>query len=183
MGLGNTTDNHRKFVTIVGGKWVLAVPEGTEGAVERVNKLGKTVHELQFTYVDGTLREGRMKIGQFGTTLELDLEDEGQVYVVQIPVPSDYFSAFGKCCENIDPTKKLFLGLGFDKDRGHPFLYIKQDGSAHTKDEPNGLPPWEKKTVMGKVTWDHEAQDNFLYEKVVEFLSVADDEKSTDIPF
>jgi len=189
MGLGNTGGD-KKFFTIVGGKWTLRVPEGTEGATERVNKVGDTVHELYFSYVDGMVVGGRIKQGQFGNTVEIDLKDEGETYQVQIPVPEaggigDYFMTFGKCCRNIDPTKKLFFGLGNDKEKDRSFMYLKQDGNtihaAFTKDDPNGMPQWEKKEVMGKTKWNADAQNEFLYQEIVDFLATVED--SSDEPF
>ena len=187
MSLGNTGGN-KKFLTIVGGKWTLRVPEGTEGATERVNKVGDTVHELQFSYVDGMVNGGRIKPGQFGSTVEIDLVDGDETYQVQIPVPEagqigDYFMTFGKACPNIDPTKKLFLGLGHDKKDDRSFLYLKQDGqtihAAFTKEEPNGMPPWEKKEVMGKTKWNADDQNEFLYQQIVDFFAaVGDGEES-----
>jgi len=189
MALGNNSGASKKFVTIVGGKWVVKVDEGTEGAVTRENKLGEIVHELQYSYVDGDIAGGRIKQGQFGSTVELELVDDGEAYNVQIPVPAigqigDYFMTFGKACRNIDPTKKLFLGLGFDKDRNHSFLYLKQEGqtvkSAFTKEDPNGLPPWEKKTAMGKTVWNADLQNEFLYGEIQDFFASLG---STEVPF
>ena len=191
--LGNNGGN-KKFITIVGGKWTLRVPEGTEGAVARVNKVGDTVNELHFDYVDGEVVGGRIKAGQFGSTVEIDLQDEGEQYIVQIPVPEaggigDYFMSFGKACPNIDPTKKLFLGLGSDRDDRH-FLYLKQGGqtvhAAFTKDNPNGMPQWEKKEVMGKVKWNADEQNEFLYQQIIDFFGTVEDSApvvSDDEPF
>ena len=191
MGLGNNSGGNKKFITIVGGKWTARVPEGTEGATERVLEkgpnAGKPIYELYYSYVDGNIVGGEIKQGNFGTDICLDLEDDGVVYTVQIPLESGYFSQFAKAVPNIDPTKKLFIGLGLDKERNKPFLYMKQDGqtvhSAFTKDNPNGCPPPIKKEVMGKTKWDFEDQENFLYGKVVDFFGGVEDSTSDDIPF
>ena len=187
MGLGNTGGN-KKFLTIVGGKWTLRVPEGTEGAVERAltkgDKKGEIVHELQFGYVDGDVKGGSIKSGQYGSTVEILLVDDDEEYNVQIPVPDagdigDYFMTFGKACPNIDPTKKLFMGLGYDRDGDRSFLYLKQDGqtvhAAFTKDNPNGMPEWEKKEVMGKTKWNADDQNEFLYQQIVDFFVTVED--------
>ena len=189
--LGNTGGD-KTFVTIVGGKWTIRVPEGTAGAVSRINKKEVEVHELQYSYVDGMIVDGRMKSGEYGTTLELDLEDDGKVYNVQIPVPAaggigDYFMSFGKCAPKLDATQKLFLGLGYDKDRQQPFLYLKQGGetvhAAFTKEAPDGMPQWEKKEVMGKAVWNADAQNEFLYGQIIDFLASVGGEASDGIPF
>tara|TARA_Y100000310_G_scaffold278929_1_gene297737 strand:+ start:346 stop:942 length:597 start_codon:yes stop_codon:yes gene_type:complete len=190
MGLGNNEGGNSKFVTIVGGKWTLRVPEGTEGAVPReltkgANK-GKEVHELYFDHLDGSLVGAELKTGQFGTDLCLDIEDEGVVYNAQMAAESDFFASFAKCCENIDPNKQLFLGLGQPKGEGFPYLYVQSDGkqltSNYTKDNPNGCPPWEKKEKMGKVVWDRDAQNNFLYDIVVKFIEGLGDAEEAPLP-
>jgi hypothetical protein len=178
MGLGNSNEGGKKFVTIVGGKWTLRVPEGTPGAVVRVLEkgpnAGKEIHELYYDHIDGELVGGIIKQGQFGTDICIDLKD-GETYTVQIPMESQYFSQFAKMVPNIDPTKPLYLGLGYDKERGKNFLYGKQNGetvhSAYTKDNPNGMPPPVEKMVKGVKKWDFEAQENFLYEVVTEFFA------------
>ena len=57
---------------------------------------------------------------------------------------------------------------GWDKDKQKQFSYIKQDGatvkSKYTKDEPNGMPPMEKKKLKGQEVWDDSDQLDFLDE-------------------
>ena len=177
MGLGNNSGS-ANFITIVHGKWTLRVPEGTEGASSRVLEkgpnAGTAINELYFDYIDGELVGGEFKTGQYGTDLCLNLRDDKD-YTVQIPLESGFFSNFAKACPNIDPTQKLFLGLGKDKEKDRFFLYLKQGGdtvhSAFTKDNPNGMPPPVKKSVKGVEKWDFEDQENFLYDQVVDFLA------------
>lgn len=184
MGLGNNSGGgNSKFVTIVGGKWTLRVPEGTEGAVPREltkgPNIGSEVFERHFDHLCGKLVKGMTKRGEYGTDLCLDIEDEGVVYNAQIPCDSDYFRTFAKCCEGIEFDKELFLGLGTPKDGGFPYLYVQQEDaslkSRYTKDEPNGMPSWEKKEEMGDVKWDKTAQNNFCYGLAVDFLSRFED--------
>jgi hypothetical protein len=187
MGLGNNNQMSKRFITIVGGKFTLRVPEGTDGATMRVltkeGYEGKEVWEKYFDHVDGMLVGGELHEGKFGTDLCLDIKDD-VIYTVQIPVNSPLFEQFAKCVPNIDPTNWLFLGLGYDKGRDKHFLYIKQGKnhdvsvhSAYTKDNPNGLPPAVEKKVMGKIKWDFEAQKEFLYGNVVDFLGMLSESK------
>jgi hypothetical protein len=184
MGLGNNDGGgNSKFVTIVGGKWTLRVQEGTEGAEPREltkgPNIGNVVHELHFDHLSGNLVSGVTKTGEYGTDLCLDIESEGVVYNAQIPCDSDYFRTFAKCCEGVDVGEELFLGLGTPSDGGFPFLYVKQGTdtlkSKYTKDEPNGMPSWEKKEEMGNVKWDKTEQNNFCYSLAVDFLARLED--------
>jgi hypothetical protein len=85
---------------------------------------------------------------------------------------------------NINSQHPLFLGLGYDRERGRNFLYARQGeekvGFHFTKENPNGLPEPTKKTVKGKEVWDWEEQENFLYEVAMDFSSKLE---SSDIPF
>ena len=191
MALGNSNSGGKQFVTIVQGKFTLRCPEGTDGATMRVltkeGYEGKQVWEKYFDHIDGMLVGGELHEGKFGTDLCLNIKDD-QVYTVQIPVNSVFFEQFAKCVPNIDPTNWLFLGTGFDKERDKHFLYIKQGKahdvavhSAYTKDNPNGLPQAVKKTVMGKTKWDFEAQKEFLYGNVVDFLGMIGEETASAV--
>ena len=189
MGLSNTSGGGKKYVTIVKGMWTLRVEEGTEGAQPREltkgPNAGKTVFEKYYNTLSGMLVGGSINQGQFGSDLCLVLEVEGVEYTLQMPIPSDYFSSFAKCCASLDLDKEVVLGLGRDKQKDQPFMFIKQDGASvrsnYTKDEPNGMPQWEKKEVMGKTTWSHEAQDDFLYNVLTSWLEAMAGEE--DIPF
>ena len=57
MGLDNRAEG--KFITILGGKFCQKVPEGTQGAVTRTNKLGKTVTEKFYDSFTGKPRQWR----------------------------------------------------------------------------------------------------------------------------
>ena len=184
MGLENNSGGgNKKFITIVGGKWTVRVPEGTERAVARELKKGPNAGSLVFeNYYDrlsGNVVSGQVRTGDYGTDLCLDLEDDGVVYNVQMPCDSDYFRTFAKCCEGIDLDKELVLGIGVPKGDGFPYLYVQQDDaglkSKYTKDEPNGMPSWEKKEEMGKVKWDKTEQNNFCYGLAVDFLARVED--------
>ena len=179
MGLSNGNSSNGKFVTIVNGKWTIRVNEGTDGAQPRVLEkgpnAGTTVWEKYYDHIDGSLVSAHIKHGQFGADLCLNISDDAE-YVVQIPVDSQYFSVFGKVPPNLNPTADIFLGLGYDKERQRTFMYVKQGGqtvhSAFTKDNPNGMPPPEQKMVKGVKKWDFEDQENFLYQKVEDFIAL-----------
>ena len=168
MALGNNSGGGRKFITIVGGKWTLRVSEDTAGATAR--KLtsgpneGSEVHELYYDHIDGMIVGGEIKYGKFGTDICIDLDDEGESFTVQIPLQSSYFSVLAKVCPSIDVSKKIFLGLGYDKEKNRNFLYVKQDDktihACFTKADPNGMPEAFKELVMGKEKWNKQGHCN-----------------------
>lgn len=191
MGLTNSETSNSKIVTIVKGKFTIRLPDDSENpkAVEReltmgINK-GKIVKELQYTGIEGTILRCYVDESEYGVNYMTELVDEeGSRYKLQIPLDSQFFGQYTKRMPNIDTSKPLFLGLGYDRERGRNFLYAKQGeekvGFHFTKDNPNGLPEPTKKTVKGKEVWDFEEQENFLYEVAMDFSTKLE---SSDVPF
>ena len=205
MGLTNSKSNESKIVTIVKGKFTIRLPEGADdpNAVERTLEkganAGKVVKELQYSGLEGRITSCYVDETEFGANFITNMEDdEGARFLLQIPLDSQFFSQYAKRMPNIDKDTNIFFGLGFDKERQRPFLFIKQKGETvpmkFTKAEPNGMPEPTTKEVKGKEVWDWEAQENFLYEVALDFSessSAVDKivetfnakEVSQDIPF
>lgn len=191
MGLTNGATTSSKIVTIVKGKFTIRLPEGSDdpNAIERTLEkgvnAGKVVKELQYTGIEGTIETCHVEESEYGTNFVTELiDDEGSRFKLQMPLDSQFFGQYAKRMPNIDTSKPLFLGLGYDKERGRNFLYARQDGvkvsMAYTKENPNGLPEPTKKTVKGKEVWDWEEQENFLYEVAIDFGTKLE---SMNVPF
>ena len=191
MGLTNGSSNSSKIVTIVKGKFTIRLPEGSDDpkAVERTLEkgvnAGKVIKELQYTGLEGKIQSSYVDESDFGTNYVTELEDdEGSRFKLQIPLDSQFFGQYAKRMPNIDKTKPLFLGIGYDRERQRHFLFARQEGQKvlmkFTKDNPNGLPEPTKKTVKGKEVWDWEAQENFLYEVALDFAGSLE---TDDVPF
>ena len=184
MGLSNKTANNQTFVTIVGGKFTIRLQDGdtnpnaVERTLEKGPKAGSVVRELQFSHLDGMIKSGEMHKSDYGVDFTLVMEDGDEGFKLQIPLESQYFGQVAKRLPNLDPTKKVVFGLGWDKDRQRNFLFIQQDGGSihmnYTKDNPNGMPPPVKKTIKGVEKWDFEEQENFLYEVAIDWLASLD---------
>jgi hypothetical protein len=191
MGLTNTSKRTSKIVTIVRGRFTIRLPEGADdpNAVERTLEkganAGKVIKELQYTGIEGLIKSSYIDESDFGTNFVTELEDdEGARFKLQIPLDSQFFGQYAKRMPNIDKSKALFLGIGYDRERERHFLYAKQNGDKvlmnFTKENPNGMPPPTKKTVKGKEVWDWEEQENFLYEVAMDFSG---EESKEDMPF
>ena len=191
MGLTNSETSNSKIVTIVKGKFTIRLPDDSDNpeAVERELTMGvnagKIVKELQYSGIEGTILGCYVDESDYGANLITELVDEeGSRYKLQIPLDSQFFGQYAKRMPNIDLTKELFLGLGYDRERGRNFLYARQGDEnvsmAYTKENPNGLPEPTKKTVKGKEVWDFEEQENFLYEVAMDFSTKV---QSSDVPF
>tara|TARA_R110002012_G_scaffold57812_3_gene149256 strand:- start:49 stop:639 length:591 start_codon:yes stop_codon:yes gene_type:complete len=196
MGLTNSTTNNNKIVIIVDGKFSIRLPDGVdnEKAVERTLKkgvnAGKVVKELQYTGLEGKIKHLDFEESDWGSNFITVLEDsEGERFRLQMSVNSQFFGQYAKRMPNINEKEPIFFGIGFDKEKQRNFLFIKQNDvkvpMMHTKDNPNGMPPPETKTVQGKEVWDWTAQENFLYEVALEFSNFKESpiEEGEEIPF
>ena len=124
MGLTNATTNNSKIVSIVKGKFTIRLPEGADdpNAVERTLEkganAGKVVKELQYTGIEGTIERCYVDESEFGANFITELiDDENARFKLQIPLDSQFFGQYAKRMPNIDASKPLFLGLGYDRER------------------------------------------------------------------
>jgi hypothetical protein len=180
MGLSNTGGGI-KFVTINGGKFTIRLkdgdnnPDAVERALgERSPTPGKIVRELKFNHLDGKIIGGEMKEGKYGTDMCFDIEDEGEIFKLQIGLDSGFFGQVTKRLPNVDPSERVDFFIGTDSETKKPYIYIQQNGEtcvmAHTLKEPNGMPMRVERTVKGKVEYDYTDQENFLYDVACMFL-------------
>jgi len=171
MGLG--TQENGKFISIVGGRFCIRVPEGTAGAETRVNKLGKTVHEKYYDNFTGKLVGIKVTDGNYGKQWEFSFQDSGEIYKLQLGYTNSFAKNIIKMLPNADLSKEMKISPqtkvepdGTKKSS----IFINQDRQAlkhaYTRDNPNGLPPMTQVTVKGTLVWDDTDQMVFL-EKMV----------------
>lgn len=171
-GLGNSS--RATFINIIGGKFAVRVKEGTEGAVQRINKNGDAVYELQYDHFTGYIKDlyvvNTEKVGkQYNIKLTTSNGDE---YVWTTPYSNPYTKAFLKMLPNVDFTKVVKITPSSKEVEGkrNNTLFMSQDNNivkhAYTKDTP-GYPELEQLMVKGQLTWDDTKQMQFL-ENVVE---------------
>ena len=104
------TEHEKKaFMTIVNGKWAEKVEKGTTGSIERVNKKGDTVHEMQYSDVTGVVKDLKIEKKDFGKQLNVLIDDVGETYTLSIPVESRYFDAFCSKIGNADMSKPMTI--------------------------------------------------------------------------
>lgn len=170
MGLQN--NQSKTYAHIYKGKITLEVPEGTEGAVTRVNKNGREVSEVFFDSYEGTLIDITTGNGNYGKYWLFTFEDQGEEFTLQSSYSDSYAKALLKSLPNIDVKKPFKITPEMKTENGDTktALYINQNGEgvkwAYTKENPNGLPQWEKITVKGEEKWDDTKELLFLEEMV-----------------
>lgn len=166
MGLQNYERGN--YITIFNGKFTQSVPEGTPGAVTRVNKNGKTVHEKYYDSFVGKLIGIKTQEGAYGKNWLFSFKDKDEVYNLQLGYSNNYAVSILKMLPNIDLAKEMKVSPKSEEKDGktQTSLFINQNGNpikhAFTKDTPNGIPQWEQITVKGVPTWDNTKQMLFL---------------------
>jgi len=171
MGLEQRAEG--KFITILGGKFCQRVQEGTEGAVTRVNKVGKTVHEKFYDSFTGKLISIKVQDGAYGKTWNFGFVDSGEVYTLQLAYSNSFVTAFLKMLPNIDLSKEMKLSPSVKEVDGknRSSLFVNQDNvaikHAYTKESPNGMPDMEQVTIKGTLVWDDTKRIEFLHDMVI----------------
>ena len=171
MALENRQEG--KFFTILGGRFCQRVAEGTEGAEQRTNKLGKVVWEKFYTSFTGKLVAIKVQDGTYGKTWNFSFKDKEEVYTLQLSYSNSFATAFLKMLPNVDLTKEMKVSPSVKEVDGknRSSLFINQDGvaikHAYTKDHPNGMPDMEQVVVKGEKVWDDTKRIEFLHEMVM----------------
>ena len=170
MGLENRTGGN--YITILGGKLCQRVPEGTEGAVKRTNKIGNVVFEKFYDNFTGKLVDIYVKDGTYGKTWNFVFQDTADTYTLQLSYSNSFSTAFLKMLPNIDLTKEMKVSPSSKEVDGKNknSLFINQDGKAlkhaFTRDNPNGMPDIEQTKIKGVMVWDDTKRLEWL-EKMV----------------
>lgn len=170
MGLEHKSEG--KFITILGGKLCQRVSEGTEGAIQRINKIGNVVWEKFYDSFSGKLISIKIQDSTYGKTWNFGFIDKEEVYTLQLPYSNTFATSILKMLPNVDLEKEMRVTpqnkLVDGKNRSS--LFINQDGAsikhAHTKENPNGMPDMEQVTVKGELVWDDTKRIDWLHDMV-----------------
>ena len=161
------------FITILGGRFCQRVPSGTEGAVERTNKLGKQVHEKFYDSFTGKLVNIRTQDTAYGKQWVFDFKDKEEIYHLQLSYSNSFATNFLKLLPNVNLEKEMKVSPMTKEIDGkqRSSLFINQDGvplkHAYTREKPNGLPDLEKVVVKGQEVWDDTKRLAFLHNMVM----------------
>ena len=170
MGLEQRTGGN--FITILGGKFCQRVPEGTEGAITRVNKIGNTVNEKFYDSFTGKLESIQVKDGNYGKTWNFGFRDREDLYTLQLSYSNSFSTAILRQLPNVDLTQEMKVTPMVREVEGkrRSSLFINQNGvalkHAFTRDNPNGMPDMEQVTVKGELVWDDTKRMEFLHNMV-----------------
>lgn len=162
------------FLTITDGRICRRVTSPTTTSVERVNKVGNTVHEEYYQGWEGIITAITTKESEYGKNWEVTLLDDDTTAILSMGYSSGYAAAFLKTLPNVDLSKPVTLSpkLQTIGDKKKATIFVNQGGNAikwyYTKDNRNGLPDLKKIKVKGKDTWDDSDIMEFLEKMVAE---------------
>lgn len=174
--MGLETRQSGNFITILGGKFCQRVPEGTEGAVQRTNKIGNVVFEKFYDSFTGKLIDIKVQDGNYGKTWNFVFRDKEEPYTLQLSYSNSFSTALLKMLPNIDLTKEMKISPSVKEIDGvnRSSLFINQDGKAikhaYTRENQNGMPDMEQVTVKGVLVWDDTKRLEFLDKMVNETI-------------
>lgn len=192
-GAKTRSESPVKYWTFSRGQFVRRVDESVKEATQRVlekgpNK-GKAIYEIFRDQITGRLVDCKVKDGEYGKSYQLIIDvsvEEPEFYAVDFKFNGSGKSLLKKL-PNIDLHADIALVCYTIDDtnaKGEPvknYYAVPYQGEiskagkvqpAFTKDEPNGLPPMEKKKIKGKDVWDDTEQIEYLEDLI----------KATDFP-
>ena len=164
------------YLSISNGKLVQRVNEPTEESISRVNKVGKTVHEVFWKDWSGRIEGIERVDGEYGSDWRLTLDDGEQKAVIQFQVGSRYATEFAKRVPNINPAVDIrFMPWQMDGNDGKKKSGIAIYQNTHgvpgqerkvdpyyTKDSAEQMPQLKQVKVSGKMVWDSTELDEFV---------------------
>ena len=179
MGLANESDGGGNFLQVLFGQIVKKVPAGTEGAIQRTNKLGRVVHELQFNALEGTLKKIWVyESSEYQDSWVFVIDDGKNEYSLTVPYSSSYANGLLTRLPNVKFERPLKIKSYFiegDDGKFRGYLAVHQDGEKvlpyFTKEEPHGLPAMKQIIVSGKEVWDDTDRLKFLRKMVDEKIN------------
>jgi hypothetical protein len=184
-------DNNVIFLNVSLGKIRRQLKEPTDETVTRVNKNQKEVHELVYDGWMGRLDDITNRKTDFGTEIQLAMNDGDQLAKIGFMYTSDHFLDFANRLLSFTPeeiaTETIIIrpfsttDTKDGKTYTNNFLLLKlsnEDGNRqrkYTKEEPGDMPQWEQvdnPNGEGKI-WSQKKQRKFLAEKIGELMKEA----------
>jgi hypothetical protein len=177
MALGNSSET-QTFVKTFQNFFTTKAGENAPGAISRQNKLGKTVWENRYGFVEGHITDFGFNsridetTGKEYDNLNIHLNDGQNSYVVSFSKLSNAASCFLQVMGNIDMAKPVRFDLKYDAAADKTTLFVKQDGQAlkwmYTKENPGKKPAWKQVMINGKPTYDRTDEFEF-YERAIAY--------------
>ena len=194
MALGNS--NSAIYLSVSDGKIVRRFKEPTSQSKARTNKMGNTVHEESYDYVEGMITGITVRDSDYGKFWCVNIQDGSDNYVLQFQYSGGNANSFLKSIPNADLRKPIRIrpAVEIDGDKKRSKLFLVQDDKAlrwfWTKDNPGGMPNLKKIKIKGVEQWDDSDMMEFLEAYVKEHITpklgggdIANAQEDEDVPF
>ncbi len=161
------------YVGTFNGKFTRRVPEGTEGAVTRTTKTGKSVTEAQFNTIEGRLTDIKERDSEWGKRWQFIFEANGQKLALESSQKSSMATTIINRLPNMDVNSPFKIKIVYNISKERTYFFISQNGEdiedkyQKWDDKTSSwqrffdYPAWEKVTVNGEEVWSATEQINF----------------------
>lgn len=193
MALGNS--NSAIYLSVSDGKIVRRFKEPTAQSKPRTNKMGNTVHEETYDYVEGMITGISVRDSDYGKFWCVNIQDGADAYILQFQYSGGNANSFLKSIPNADLRKPIRIrpAVEIDGDKKRSKLFLVQDDKAlrwfWTKDNPGGMPNLKKVKIKGVEQWDDSDMMEYLEAYVKEHITpklsggIANAQEDEDVPF
>jgi len=194
MALGNS--NTAIYLSVSDGKIVRRFKEPTAQSKARTNKMGNTVHEENYDYVEGLITGIKVKDSDYGKFWCVNIQDGSDAYILQFQYSGGNANSFLKSIPNADLRKPIRIrpAVDIDGDKKRSKLFLVQDDKAlrwfWTKDNPGKMPSLQKIKIKGVEQWDDSDMMEYLEAYVSEHITpklgggdIANAQEDEDVPF
>ena len=194
MALGNS--NSAIYLSVSDGKIVRRFKEPTAQSKARTNKMGNTVHEESYDYVEGMITGITVRDSDYGKFWCVNIQDGADAYILQFQYSGGNANSFLKSIPNADLRKPIRIrpAVEIDGDKKRSKLFLVQDDKAlrwfWTKENPGQMPNLKKIKIKGVEQWDDSDMMEFLESYVKEHITpklgggdIANAQEDEDVPF
>lgn len=163
--------SRKDYLTCSLGKWRQKVSETHPNRQERVNKDGNLVYELVYDFASGILRKITVESHEeFGKKWALQIHDQQEVMVLQVPFSSGYAGAMISKLLNCDLKKSItFIPYYFEEEKRSRMVLKQEDRkipNMYTKENPGDFPQFPTSGDKDDLAlWKMEV-NRFLVDKV-----------------
>ena len=194
MALGNS--NSAIYLSVSDGKIVRRFKEPTAQSKPRTNKMGNTVHEETYDYVEGMITGITVRDSDYGKFWCVNIQDGADAYILQFQYSGGNANSFLKSIPNADLRKPIRIrpAVEIDGDKKRSKLFLVQDDKAlrwfWTKENPGKMPSLKKVKNKGVEQWDDSDMMEYLEAYVKEYITpklaggdIVNAQEDEDVPF
>lgn len=167
------------YLTISDGKLCRRFSAPTATSKERVNKLGKLVHEEHYDRWKGKIISVKTRESEYGKDWVIEIKDGEETALLSFKYSSGYAASFLKALPNVNLDQEVIISPLLKEEDGKKksVIFLHQNGGPvkwyYTKATPNGLPGLKQIKVKGQTTWDDSDMMEFLEKMVTEIFDKA----------